>query len=171
MVVQRRYLVWDEALGLTELPRRAFDLADDGVVPIPGLAGRCVKLVSVLLVGEGEGRSRVADLDFSRLYFDAAGYVDAGRRDRMIRLMLESCADRRGRADAECAGTAGYARGRLAAEYGWEPPPAVLAAVLHRVDCPLAAGLDRRLGGTGGGQALRLNGAFMADPARRPTLH
>ena len=139
MPVWRRYLVRKEAGHLVELPRRAFDRADDGVAPIPDFAGRCVELVAAVMVAEGDGRPRVAEVEFTKLYFDASGFVDVGKRDRMIRLMLESCADRRcasptqpGCADA--AARASAARRELEREFGWRPAPAEVHAVLDRLD-------------------------------------
>lgn len=164
MGIGRRYLVWDAAGRFTELARRDLDRAESGAAPLSGFAGRCVHLVSIILVYEKGGVPRIWDLDFSRLYFDDDGFVDGGKRDRMIRLMLESCADQSTRAAPLAArlGTgfegsgvevdrdrlidlAGLARRRLAAEFGWEPSPDVLDAVLARFGLPLADGVDRRL--------------------------
>lgn len=147
MPVWRRYLVREAPGRLVELPSRAFDRADDGTAPIPGLAGRCVDLVSAVLVGEPSGGTRLTEVAFTKLYFDSSGFVDAGKRERMIRLMLESCADARrpaGSPGAAAAVRAGEARLQLAAEFGWRPAPAEVSEVMHRLD-PIPGAAPRTL--------------------------
>ncbi len=151
MPVWRRYLVKDASGRLDELPSGLYDRADDGTAPIPDYAGRCVEVVAAVLVGEQGRAPRLTEVAFTKLYFDQSGYVDAVKRERMIRLMLESCADRRCRSPArpECAALArraDAARHQLTREFGWDPAPAEVNAVLHHLD-----GASR--------------------PARRPTLH
>lgn len=78
-------------------------------------------------------------MEFTKLYFDQSGFVDAAKRERMIRLMLESCADRRCSAaeQPDCdrlIRRAGVARDQLVREFGWDPKPAELNAVLSRLD-------------------------------------
>lgn len=139
MPVWRRYLVRETSGRLVELPSHAFDRADDGVAPIPDFAGRCVNLVAAVLVADEGGEPRLAEVEFTKLYFDASGFVDGSKRDRMIRLMLESTADRRcvtptqpGCLDA--AMRADAARHELAREFGWQPEPAEVNEVLYRLD-------------------------------------
>ena len=105
MSVWRRYLVKDVTGRLVDLPSSLLDRADDGTAPLPHFAGRCVELVAAVIVGDRKSHARVTELAFTKLYFDQMGYVDAAKRERMIRLMLESCADRRCRR-AEDLGTA-----------------------------------------------------------------
>ena len=143
MPVWRRYLVREPSGHLTELSSRLFDRAEDRVAPLPDFAGQCVDVVSAVLVGEQGENPTLAEMSFTKLYFDAVGFVDRGKRDRMIRLMLESCEDRRCRAAAagpsgcdEAARRAGRARARLASEFGWQPKPAEVTEVLHRLDLP-----------------------------------
>ena len=95
MVVGRRYLIRQTSGDLVELSHRDFDRADDRIAPIAGLAGRCVEMVSVVVVEAPNLRRVVSDVAFTKVYFDADGFVDVSKRDLMIRLMLESCADRR----------------------------------------------------------------------------
>ncbi|MGQ9366767.1 hypothetical protein [Azospirillum sp. ST 5-10] len=139
MAIKRRYLVRDDSGRLVDLPSRTFDHADDGVEPIPAFAGRCIDLVSAILISEQGAQPHVAEVAFTKLYFDDSGFVDAGKRDRMIRLMLESCADRRCRTPEtpDCAALnrrAFAARTELAREFGWQPGPAEVDEVLHRLD-------------------------------------
>lgn len=145
MPVWRRYLVREPSGHLTELSSRVFDRAEDCVAPLPDFAGQCVDVVSAVLVGEQGQNPTLAEMSFTKLYFDAVGFVDRSKRDRMIRLMLESCADRRCRAGIDTAGQtgcdeaarrAGQARARLASEFGWQPKPAEVTEVLHRLDLP-----------------------------------
>ncbi|CAO3430880.1 hypothetical protein [Azospirillum doebereinerae] len=156
MSVWRRYLVKDVSGRLVDLPSRLLDRADDGTAPLPAYAGRCVEVVAAVLVGDRGAPPRVAEMEFTKLYFDQSGFVDAAKRERMIRLMLESCADRRGRSagprlDSDrMARRAGAARDQLTREFGWDPKPAELNAVLSRLD------------------PARLNGA---SPAGGHTLH
>jgi hypothetical protein len=124
MPVWRRYLVKENSGRLVELPSRVFDRADDGTAPIPGFAGRCLDVVAAVLVRERDGPPRIAEVSFTKLYFDKSGFVDPRKRDRMIRLMLQSGADRDGRSDAHSA---------LAREFGWEPAPAELSAALFHL--------------------------------------
>ncbi|WP_245986913.1 hypothetical protein [Azospirillum thermophilum] len=132
-----------------ELPSRQFDHADDGTAPLPGFAGRCVEMVSAILVGGRGDAPQVAEVSFTKLYFDESGFVDAAKRERMIRLMLESCADRICRrapaARPDCATLsrrAGAARDQLMREFAWNPQPAELNAVFRQLDAerPGAAG-------------------------------
>ncbi|WP_247886813.1 hypothetical protein [Azospirillum sp. SYSU D00513] len=136
MAVWRRYLVKETTGRLVELPARLFDRADDGTAPIPGFAGRCLDVVAAVLVGERGTPPRIAEVAFTKLYFDQSGYVDAGMRDRMIRLMLQSGTDREGRSDAHHA---------LEREFGWTPAPAELSAVLFQLDPDPTAGGARTL--------------------------
>ena len=92
MVVGRRYLIRQTSGDLVELSHRDFDRADDRIAPITGLAGRCVEMVSVVVVEAPDLRRVVSDVAFTKVYFDADGFVDVSKRDLMIRLMLESCA-------------------------------------------------------------------------------
>ncbi len=139
MSVWRRYLVKDISGRLVELPSRLFDRADDGTAPLTAYAGRCVEVVAAVLVGDRGSPARVAEMEFTKLYFDQSGFVDAAKRERMIRLMLESCADRRcasiERPDCDhLIRRAGVARDLLTREFGWAPKPAELNAVLSRLD-------------------------------------
>ncbi|MCG5242478.1 hypothetical protein [Azospirillum doebereinerae] len=143
MSVWRRYLVKDFSGRLVDLPSRLLDRADDGTAPLPAYAGRCVEMVAAVLVGDRGAPPRVAEMEFTKLYFDQSGYVDAAKRERMIRLMLESCADRRGRpsgrpSDGDRAegdrSRAGAARDQLMREFGWDPKPSERDAVLSRLD-------------------------------------
>ncbi|WP_029007813.1 hypothetical protein [Azospirillum halopraeferens] len=139
MPVMRRYLVREESGRLVDLPSRAFDHADDGVAPIPAFAGRCVDLVSAIVVAEQGAQPHVAEVAFTKLYFDDSGFIDARKRERMIRLMLESCADRRCRSPetpgcGDLNRRAFAARSELAREFGWQPGPAEVNEVLHRLD-------------------------------------
>lgn len=145
MPVWRRYLVREQSGQLTELPSRKYDHADDGVAPIPDYAGRCVDIVAAVMIAEGAEAPRVAEVEFTKLYFDSVGFIDARKRERMVRLMLESCADRRCRSMAQPGCTdanlrASSARVQLASEFGWQPGPAEVHEVLHRLDVrPLMA--------------------------------
>lgn len=139
MSVWRRYLVKETGGRLVELPSRLYDRADDGTAPIPDFAGRCVELVSAVLVGDRVDAPTVAEVAFTKLYFDQSGFVDAAKRDRMIRLMLESCADRRCRTavrspkQSGCAALterADAARRELIRDFGWDPAPAEVNAAL-----------------------------------------
>jgi len=143
MSVWRRYLVKDVTGRLVDLPSRLLDRADDGTAPLPHFAGRCVEVVAAVIVGDRKAHARVTELAFTKLYFDQMGYVDAAKRERMIRLMLESCADRRcpppsrGAAPDGCAHLsrrAVAARDQLIREFGWEPKPAERDAALSRLD-------------------------------------
>ncbi|MBP2299128.1 hypothetical protein [Azospirillum picis] len=161
MSVWRRYLVKDGSGRLVDLPSHLLDCADDGTAPLPHFAGRCVEMVAAVIVGDRRSHARVTELAFTKLYFDRSGFVDADKRERMIRLMLESCADRRcgpqdrggerdcggdagveagseaGGARAECAGLArraGAARAQLSREFRWKPAPAERDAALWRLD-------------------------------------
>lgn len=147
MSVWRRYLVKDVTGRLVDLPSSLLDRADDGTAPLPHFAGRCVEMVAAVIVGDRKTHARVTELAFTKLYFDQMGYVDAAKRERMIRLMLESCADRRCRPprkdvdrDArqdDCAHLsrrAVAARDQLIREFGWEPKPAERDAALSRLD-------------------------------------
>lgn len=143
MSVWRRYLVKDVTGRLVDLPSRLLDRADDGTAPLPHFAGRCVEVVAAVIVGDREAQARVTELAFTKLYFDQMGYVDAAKRERMIRLMLESCADRRcppprrGKDPDGCAHLsrrAVAARDQLIREFGWEPKPAERDAALSRLD-------------------------------------
>ena len=148
MVVGRRYLIRQTSGDLVELSPRDFDLADDRIAPITGLAGRCVEMVSVVVVEAPNLRRVVSDVAFTKVYFDADGFVDVSKRDLMIRLMLESCADRRPRAAARPANdlsAPSRARGRLDREFAWKPDPTVLTQVLHRFDFRVSDGLGRQL--------------------------
>lgn len=147
MPVWRRYIVREASGHLTELSSRLFDRAEDRVAPLPGFAGQCVDVVSAVLVGEQGQNPTLAEMSFTKLYFDAVGFVDRGKRDRMIRLMLESCEDRRCRSGSvagrsgcdEAMRRAGRARARLASEFGWQPKPAEVTEVLHRLDLPVSS--------------------------------
>lgn len=139
MSVWRRYLVKDLSGRLVDLPSRLLDRADDGTAPLPAYAGRCVEVVAAVLVGDRGSPARVAEMEFTKLYFDQSGFVDATKRERMMRLMLESCADRRCSAaeQPDCdrlIRRAGVARDQLVREFGWDPKPAELNAVLSRLD-------------------------------------
>lgn len=135
MSVWRRYLVKDVSGRLVDLPSRLLDRADDGTSPLPAYAGRCVEVVAAVLVGDRDAPPRVAEMEFTKLYFDQSGYVDAAKRERMIRLMLESCADRApNRGQDGIARRAGAARAQLTQEFGWDPKPSELNAVLSRLD-------------------------------------
>lgn len=139
MSVWRRYLVKDLSGRLVDLPSRLLDRADDGTAPLTAYAGRCVEVVAAVLVGDRGSPARVAEMEFTKLYFDQSGFVDATKRERMIRLMLESCADRRCSAaeQPDCdrlIRRAGVARDQLMREFGWDPKPAELNAVLSRLD-------------------------------------
>ncbi|MFP5516564.1 MAG: hypothetical protein ACLGJC_26220 [Alphaproteobacteria bacterium] len=143
MSVWRRYLVKDVTGRLVDLPSSLLDRADDGTAPLPHFAGRCVELVAAVIVGDRKTHARVTELAFTKLYFDQMGYVDAVKRERMIRLMLESCADRRcttspqDARQGDCARLsrrAGAARDQLIREFGWEPKPAERDAALSRLD-------------------------------------
>lgn len=174
MPVWRRYLVKETSGRLVELPSRLYDRADDGTAPIPDFAGRCVEMVAAVMVGAPGRSAQVTEVAFTKLYFDQSGFVDAAKRDRMIRLMLESCADRRCRSvkaatgvppvegrggPADCADLsrrADAARLELMRDFGWKPAPAEMNAVLHVLDA-------RDL--LGGGPDLRAAGR------ETPTLH
>lgn len=143
MSVWRRYLVKDVTGRLVDLPSSLLDRADDGTAPLPHFAGRCVEVVAAVIVGDRKTHARVTELAFTKLYFDQMGYVDAAKRERMIRLMLESCADRRCRTPRQDARTdtcthlsrrAVAARDQLIREFGWEPKPAERDAALSRLD-------------------------------------
>ncbi len=143
MSVWRRYLVKDVTGRLVDLPSSLLDRADDGTAPLPHFAGRCVELVAAVIVGDRKTHARVTELAFTKMYFDQMGYVDAAKRERMIRLMLESCADRRcapprrdGRHEdcARLSRRAGAARDQLIREFGWEPKPDERDAALSRLD-------------------------------------
>ncbi|HYH20476.1 MAG TPA: hypothetical protein VD995_17860 [Azospirillum sp.] len=145
MPVWRRYLVRQRSGRLVELPSRKYDRAEDGVAPIPDFAGQCVDLVSAVMVSEQGEQPRIAEVAFTKLYFDSSGFVDASKRDRMIRLMLESCADRRCRNSvhpgcATLAERAVAARDQLEHEFGWRPAPNEVSEVLHRLDLARAEG-------------------------------
>jgi hypothetical protein len=147
MVVGRRYLIRQTSGDLVELSHRDFDRADDRIAPITGLAGRCVEMVSVVVVEAPDLRRTVSDVAFTKVYFDADGFVDVSKRDLMIRLMLESCADRRSSVVAAAldrqslTGFAHRARGRLDREFRWRPDRAVLNEVMIRFDLPLSEGM------------------------------
>ena len=151
MVVGRRYLIRQTSGDLVELSHRDFDRADDRIAPITGLAGRCVEMVSVVVVEAPDLRRTVSDVAFTKVYFDADGFIDVSKRDLMIRLMLESCADRRSSVVAAAldrqslTGFAHRARGRLDREFRWRPDRAVLNEVMIRFDLPLSDGLGRSL--------------------------
>lgn len=148
MPVWRRYLVKETSGRLVELPSRQYDRADDGTAPIPDYAGRCVELVSAVLVGKQGGTSTVTEVAFTKLYFDQSGFVDAAKRERMIRLMLESCSDRRsrktvnrpGRSDGTAlAERADAARSELTRDFEWDPAPAEVKAALFVLGPPAGA--------------------------------
>ena len=147
MVVGRRYLIRQTSGDLVELSHRDFDRADDRIAPIAGLAGRCVEMVSVVVVEAPDLRRVVSDVAFTKVYFDTDGFVDVSKRDLMIRLMLESCADRRASVVAAAldrqslTGFAHRARGRLDREFRWRPNRAVLNEVMIRFDLPLSGGI------------------------------
>lgn len=149
MPVWRRYLVREASGHLTELSSRLFDRAEDRVAPLPDFAGQCVDVVSAVLVGEQGQNPTLAEMSFTKLYFDAVGFVDRGKRDRMIRLMLESCEDRRCRSGPvigrpgcdDAMRRAGRARARLAREFGWQPKPAEVTEVFHRLDLPVSSAI------------------------------
>lgn len=143
MGVWRRYLVKEKTGRLVELPSHLLDRADDGTAPLPDYAGRCVELVAAVGVAERGTPPRLTEMSFTKLYFDQSGYVDAAKRERMIRLMLESCADRHCPPPSKtgpqglCATLsrkAGAARDQLMREFGWSPRPAELDAALFRLD-------------------------------------
>ncbi|PWC59627.1 hypothetical protein TSH7_07960 [Azospirillum sp. TSH7] len=138
MSVWRRYLVKDVTGRLVDLPSSLLDRADDGTAPLPHFAGRCVEMVAAVIVGDRKTHARVTELAFTKLYFDQMGYVDAAKRERMIRLMLESCADSRCRPPrqdcAQLSRRAVAARDQLIREFGWEPKPAERDAALSRLD-------------------------------------
>ena len=143
MPVWRRYLVKETSGRLVELPSGLYDRADDGTAPIPDYAGRCVEVVAAVLVGEQGAVPHLAEVAFTKLYFDQSGYVDTAKRDRMIRLMLESCADRRCPAagkhppQSKCAilaRRASAARDELVRDFGWEPAPAEVSAAFSHLD-------------------------------------
>ncbi|MBP2292486.1 hypothetical protein [Azospirillum rugosum] len=159
MPVWRRYLVKETSGRLVELPSRLYDRADDGTAPIPDFAGRCVEMVAAVMVGATGRDVQVTEVSFTKLYFDQSGFVDQAKRDRMIRLMLESCADRRCPEDAksparlvvdgagrssgkrscakDCAmlaRRADAARHELMRDFGWKPAPADMDAVRHVLD-------------------------------------
>ncbi|SMH43008.1 hypothetical protein [Azospirillum agricola] len=144
MQVWRRYLVRDVSGRLVDLPARLLDRADDGTAPLPAYAGRCVEVVAAVLVGDPKSSARLAEMEFTKLYFDKSGFVDAAKRERMIRLMLESCADPVRRLPRVRTAirwrTAPAPRDLLTREFGWDPKPAELNAVLSRLD---PARLDR----------------------------
>lgn len=184
MPVWRRYLVKEGSGRLVELSSRLYDRADDGTAPLPDFAGRCVELVAAVMVGATGGDARVTEVAFTKLYFDQSGFVDAAKRDQMIRLMLESCADRRcpdgagssgrrqiGRAGcvADCASLtrrADAARHELMRVFGWKPAPAELDAVFHVLD-----GHAQDRGAPGSRPVTK--GEVAAPPRRYggPTLH
>ncbi|CAO3430818.1 hypothetical protein [Azospirillum endophyticum] len=143
MSVWRRYLVKDVTGRLVDLPSSLLDRADDGTAPLPHFAGRCVEVVAAVIVGDRKAHARVTELAFTKLYFDQMGYVDAAKRERMIRLMLESCADRRHppphqgspqRNSVHLSRRAVAARDQLIREFGWEPKPDERDAALSRLD-------------------------------------
>ncbi|MBB3265599.1 hypothetical protein FHW79_003228 [Azospirillum sp. OGB3] len=145
MPVWRRYLVKEPTGRLVELPSRQYDRADDGTAPIPDYAGRCVELVSAVLVGKQGAAPTVTEVAFTKLYFDQSGFVDAAKRERMIRLMLESCADQRcrrparrtGRTDCNAlAERADAARNELMRDFEWAPAPAEVTAALFVLGPP-----------------------------------
>ncbi|AIB14625.1 hypothetical protein ABAZ39_22245 (plasmid) [Azospirillum argentinense] len=145
MPVWRRYLVKESTGRLVELPSRQYDRADDGTAPIPDYAGRCVELVSAVLVGKQGDAPTVTEVAFTKLYFDQSGFVDAAKRERMIRLMLESCADRRCRRPARRTGCtdcnalaerADAARSELMRDFEWAPAPAEVTAALFVLGPP-----------------------------------
>lgn len=149
MDVRRRYLVKEKTGRLVELPSHLLDRADDGTQPLPDYAGRCLEVVAAVVVVERGTPPRLAEMSFTKLYFDQSGFVDAAKRERMIRLMLESCADRHCSPGAKtlpeghCATLsrkAGAARDQLMREFGWNPRPAELDAALFRLDQPQGAG-------------------------------
>jgi hypothetical protein len=131
MAVWRRYLVKESSGRLVELPVRQLDRADDGTAPIPDFAGRCLHVVAAVLVGERGSPPRIAEVAFTKLYFDQSGFIDAGMRERKIRLMLQSGTERDGRSAADRA---------LKREFGWDPGPAELSAVMFQLDPDPAAG-------------------------------
>ena len=148
MPVWRRYLVKEPTGRLVELPSRQYDRADDGTAPIPDYAGRCVELVSAVLVGKQGAAPTVTEVAFTKLYFDQSGFVDAAKRERMIRLMLESCADRRCRRPARRTGCtdcsvleerADAARSELMRDFEWAPAPAEVTAALFVLGPPASA--------------------------------
>lgn len=150
MVVGRRYLIRQATGDLVELSRRDFDRADDRIAPIAGLAGRCVEMVSVVVVESPHLTPVVSDVAFTKVYFDDDGFVDVSKRDLMIRLMVESCADQRSQVappldQKSLVVFAHRARGRLDREFRWRPDPAVVTEVLHRFDLPVSDGLGQRL--------------------------
>ncbi|MGF7207714.1 hypothetical protein GGE65_002287 [Skermanella aerolata] len=167
MVVGRRYLIRQTSGDLVELSHRDFDRADDRIAPIAGLAGRCVEMVSVVVVEAPDHKRVVSDVAFTKVYFDADGFVDVSKRDLMIRLMLESCADRRPPAAARdrksLTGFAHRARGRLDREFRWRPDRAVLNEVMIRFDLPLSDRLAP--------EALTAEGAGRSGVDMKPTVH
>ena len=131
MAIARRYMVRLSCGTLVDLPRRAFDGAEDRVAPLTQFAGRCVDLVFVVLVKNG-GRPLISHIDFPRVYFDRDGFVDSGMRTRMIRLMLESCRHE-------------GARASLNREFAWNPDRRVLDQVRLRFDGPASPRAARDL--------------------------
>jgi hypothetical protein len=111
----------------------------------------------------------VSDVAFTKVYFDADGFVDVSKRDLMIRLMLESCADRRSSVAAAArdrqslTGFAHRARGRLDREFRWRPDRAVLNEVMIRFDLPLP---DRMAP-----EGLAADGIGSSSPDMSRTLH
>lgn len=163
MSVWRRYLVKDVSGRLVDLPSRLLDRADDGTAPLPDYAGRCVEVVAAVLVGNNGVPVQLTEMAFTKLYFDQSGFVDVAKQERMIRLMLESCADHRCRSVGQpgCDGLsrrAGAARDQLMREFRWDPKPSELNAVLNRLD---PAQLRRA-------RPLQLDFSL---PSRRHTLH
>lgn len=169
MVVGRRYLIRQTSGDLVELSHRDFDRADDRIAPIAGLAGRCVEMVSVVVVEAPNLRRVVSDVAFTKVYFDADGFVDVSKRDLMIRLMLESCADRRSSVAAAArdrqslTGFAHRARGRLDREFRWRPDRAVLNEVMIRFDLPLSDSMAP--------EGLAADGMEISSPDMGRTLH
>jgi hypothetical protein len=131
MTVARRYMVRTTGGALVELPPQAFDRAEEGVAPLSEFAGRCVEFVLVVLVQDA-GRPMISHIDFPKVYFDHDGYVDASKRARMIRLMLESCRHP-------------TARHRLSREFAWHPDRRVLDQVRTRFDYPASPVASRDL--------------------------
>jgi hypothetical protein len=131
MTVARRYLVRLASGGLADLPRQVFDRAEEGVAPLSEFAGRCVEFVQVVLVKDAD-RSIISHIDFLKVYFDRDGFVDAGMRARMIRLMLESCRHE-------------TARMNLSREFAWRPTRSVLEEIRTRFDYPASPAARRDL--------------------------
>jgi hypothetical protein len=132
MTVARRYLVRTMRGTLVDLPPQAFDRAEDGVAPLSEFAGRCMEIVLVVLVQDGD-RPLISHIDFPKVYFDRDGYVDKGKRARMIRLMLES---RRHPT----------ALHHLSREFAWRPDRRILDEVRSRFDYPTSPTASRDLG-------------------------